>query len=95
MSVAYLRSAEIVDQWDVNERFERETAADRLPGEEDLTTVFSFLGDEPAAPPRELIRGLLPAHGVAITGGQSTAGKTFVEIHKAICLAAPLPFLAT
>ena len=35
---------------------------------------------------------MLPAHGVAITGGQSTAGKTFIEIHKAICLAASLPF---
>jgi hypothetical protein len=58
----------------------------------DLGAVFSFLGDEPAKPPQELIRGLLPAHGVVITGGQSTAGKTFVEIHKSICLAASLPF---
>jgi AAA domain len=39
-----------------------------------------------------LIKGLLPADGVAVTGGQSSAGKTFIQIHKAVCLAAPLPY---
>jgi hypothetical protein len=58
----------------------------------DLTAVFGFLGDEPAAPPRELIKKLLPAYGVAVTGGQPSAGKTFMEIHKAVCLATSLPF---
>jgi hypothetical protein len=29
---------------------------------------------------------------VAVTGGQSGAGKTFVEIHKAVCLATTKPF---
>jgi hypothetical protein len=53
----------------------------------DLATAFTFLGDAPPAPPRELIRKLLPADGVAVTGGQSSAGKTFIIIHKAICLA--------
>jgi hypothetical protein len=59
---------------------------------EDLGSIFSFVGDTPAAPPRQLIKNLLPAEGVAVTGGQSGAGKTFVEIDKAVCLAKPLPF---
>jgi hypothetical protein len=58
----------------------------------DLAAAFSFLGDEPAAAPRELIKKLLPAYGVAVTGGQPSAGKTFMEIHKAVCLATSLPF---
>jgi hypothetical protein len=58
----------------------------------DLAATFVFVGDAPATPPRELIKDLLPADGVAVTGGQSTAGKTFIEIHKAVCLARPLPF---
>jgi hypothetical protein len=58
----------------------------------DLGGVFTFLGDAPAAPPRELIKKLLPAYGVAVTGGQSTAGKTFIQIHKSICLATARPY---
>jgi hypothetical protein len=58
----------------------------------ELLKAFTFLADAPASPPHMLIKGLLPAQGVAVTGGQSTAGKTFSEIHKAICLARPLPF---
>jgi hypothetical protein len=63
-----------------------------LPSRVEIDAAFSFLGDEPAAPPRELIKKLLPAYGVAVTGGQPSAGKTFMEIHKAVCLAAGLPF---
>ncbi len=58
----------------------------------DLAATFIFLGDAPASAPVELIRNLMPAHGVAITGGQSTAGKTFISIHKAVCLATALPY---
>ena len=54
--------------------------------------AFTFLGDVCATPPKMLIKGLLPVEGIAVTGGQSTAGKTFIEIHKAICLARALPF---
>ena len=61
-------------------------------GDVDLTEVFTFAGDIPPAPPRELIKKLLPADGVVITGGQSSAGKTFLDIHKAVCLATGLPF---
>lgn len=56
----------------------------------DLT--FKFVGDAPSAPPKQLLKGLLPAEGIVVTGGQSTAGKTFIEIHKAVCLAQALPF---
>jgi hypothetical protein len=58
----------------------------------DLPAVFAFLGDVSAAAPRELIKKLLPAYGVAVTGGQPSAGKTFIEMHKALCLATALPF---
>jgi hypothetical protein len=53
----------------------------------DLDKFFTFLGDTPAAPPRELIKGLIPAEGIVVTGGQSSAGKTFIQVYKAICLA--------
>jgi hypothetical protein len=58
----------------------------------DLAKTFTFLGDAPHAAPRELINGLIPAEGVAVTGGQSTAGKTFVGIYKSICLATATPY---
>jgi hypothetical protein len=58
----------------------------------DIAGVFMDLGDAPPEAPKELIKKLLPAHGVAVTGGQSTAGKTFIQIYKAICLAAGLPY---
>jgi hypothetical protein len=51
-------------------------ADDDLP---DLAKAFTFLGDAPVAPPRELVKKLLPAYGVVIQGGQSSAGKTFLE----------------
>jgi hypothetical protein len=58
----------------------------------DLIAAFTFLGDTRAAAPRELIKKLLPAEGVAVTGGQSSAGKTFIEIHRSVCLAEGLPY---
>jgi RecA-family ATPase len=57
-----------------------------------VAKAFTFLGDARHAPPRELINGLIPAEGVAVTGGQSTAGKTFVGIYKSICLATAKPY---
>jgi hypothetical protein len=66
--------------------------APATPDAPDLTEVFAFLGDAPAAPPRELIKGLIPAEGIVVTGGQSSAGKTFMKIHKSICLATTKPY---
>ena len=60
--------------------------------DDDPATAFTFLGDAPGSAPRELIKSLLPADGVAVTGGQSSAGKTFIQIHKAVCLAKSLPY---
>jgi hypothetical protein len=57
-----------------------------------IIETFTFLGDAPATPPKELVRKLLPAYGVAVTGGQSSAGKTFVRVYRAVCLAAGLPY---
>jgi hypothetical protein len=52
-----------------------------------------FYGDPAPPPPRELIKGLLPAEGLAFLGGQSSAGKTFILILLAIVLAALEPGL--
>jgi AAA domain len=41
---------------------------------------FVFDGDAPIDPPRMLVKGLLPASGLAFIGGQSGAGKTFVAV---------------
>ena len=60
-----------------------------------LTDAFTFLGDAPAAPPRELIKKLLPANGVAVLGGQSSAGKTFLGIYEAVCLATTHTFFGS
>jgi hypothetical protein len=58
-----------------------EKAPDKQPAlAVDLTATFTFLGDIPAAPPRELIKVLIPAEGVVVTGGQASAGKTFVQV---------------
>ncbi|WP_331299232.1 AAA family ATPase [Methylobacterium oryzae] len=48
---------------------------------------FVFDGDTPPAPPRYIVKPLLPATGVGILGGQSGAGKTFMAIELANCLA--------
>jgi AAA domain len=71
---------------------DKEKADENAAPAEDLVKAFTFLGDAPATPPKMLMKGLIPAEGVAVTGGQSTAGKTFIEIYKAICLAKVLPF---
>jgi hypothetical protein len=39
-------------------------------------------------PPRALIKKLLPAEGVAVTGGH----QTFIEMQKAVCLGTTMPF---
>ena len=53
---------------------------------------FVFDGAEPVAPPDMLVDEMLPKHGLVIVGGQSGAGKTFLVILKAACLASGLPF---
>jgi hypothetical protein len=70
------------------------TNGTKPPGEPkiDLGTAFTFLGDAPAAPPRELIKNMLPANGIAMTGGQSSAGKTFAAVYRAVCLATIQPY---
>jgi hypothetical protein len=45
-----------------------------------------WLGEKPATPPPELIKGVLPQTGVATIGGQSGGGKTFHAIHISVCL---------
>jgi hypothetical protein len=57
-----------------------------------ISEKYVFLGDIPPTAPKELIKGLIPADGVAVTGGQSTAGKTFIQNYKAVCLATGKPY---
>ena len=45
-----------------------------------------WMGEKPATPPPELVKGVLPQTGVAAIGGQSGTGKTFHGIHLATCL---------
>jgi hypothetical protein len=70
----------------------RTQTADWQPGITGLSRIFTFVGDTKAAVPKEIVKGLLPAEGVAVTGGQTRAGKTFTEIYKAVCLERGLSF---
>jgi hypothetical protein len=49
--------------------------------------AINFDGDLRPVPPRELVKKMLPAEGVAFIGGQSGAGKTFVAVDLAVALA--------
>ncbi len=53
---------------------------------------FIFDGTIEVKPPKMLIQGLLPAEGLVFIGGQPTAGKTFISIHMALCLASSTAF---
>jgi AAA domain len=48
---------------------------------------FVFHGDEAAAAPPMLVKGILPVSGIAFIGGQSGAGKTFIAVDLAVALA--------
>jgi hypothetical protein len=50
-------------------------------------------GDGAYAPTPAIIKKILPRDGFVIIGGQSRAGKTYMAINLAICLATGLPFL--
>lgn len=49
--------------------------------------AINFDGDLRPGPPRELVKKMLPAEGIAFIGGQSGAGKTFVAVDLAVALA--------
>lgn len=44
------------------------------------------------APPSWLVKGLVPKTGISLLYGESSAGKTFLAIHLALCTAYGLPF---
>jgi hypothetical protein len=56
------------------------------------TFEFLFEGDDDMSAPPALIKKLLPLLGVMFLGGQSGAGKTFVAILLAVCLASGRAF---
>lgn len=60
--------------------------------EETLLLGITFDGDVAPEPPRSLVKNLLPAEGVAVVGGQSSAGKTFIVTNLAVSLATMQPF---
>lgn len=51
----------------------------------------TFDGQAPSKPPKELVKGLLPADGVCFIGGQSGAGKTFVGVDLGVALSSAAP----
>lgn len=53
----------------------------------EIYNQFVFDGDKPITAPDDLIRDLMPKSGLAFIAGQSQAGKTFVVIELACCLA--------
>jgi AAA domain/Bifunctional DNA primase/polymerase, N-terminal len=61
-------------------------AKEKAQGEARRRQYF-FDGETPPAPPKQLIKRLLNSTGVAIVGGQSGAGKTFVVVDMAVALA--------
>lgn len=65
--------------------------SEAVKGEPELSGV-TFDGDEPPAPERMLVKGLVPHLGVAFIGGQSGAGKTFIGVDLAVSLASGEPF---
>jgi hypothetical protein len=79
-------------EWEFKDTGDSKQEGPEQEPEIDLRTVVTFIGDTPAAPPKELIKGLIPAEGVVVTGGQSGGGKTFIQLHKAICLATVTPY---
>jgi hypothetical protein len=52
-----------------------------------LLRSFGFLADAPAKPQPMLIESILPLEGLTFIGGQSSAGKTFIAVLMAACLA--------
>jgi AAA domain len=53
---------------------------------------FIFDGQHAATPPKMLVKEMIPADGVCFLGGQSGAGKTFILVNLAVCLASQTPF---
>jgi hypothetical protein len=65
---------------------------DRPKAKIDPTSNFLFDGDRLPTPRKMLIRDVMPAEGIAFIGGQSGAGKTFIEVLMAVCLSSGKPF---
>ncbi|MEJ0094838.1 MAG: AAA family ATPase [Methylocella sp.] len=53
---------------------------------------FTIDGEGRNTPAPCLIKGLVPADGICFLAGQSGAGKTFIEVHMSVCLAAGKSF---
>ena len=66
---------------------QQENGLDKSGDLNPLLRSFGFLSDAPAAPQAMLIEDVLPLEGLPFIGGQSSAGKTFVAVLMATCLA--------
>lgn len=62
------------------------------PRAAEIYSRFVFHGDRPITAPNDLVLDLMPKSGIAFIAGQSQAGKTFVVIELACCLATGKPF---
>ena len=74
MNVAYLSSAEILDQFDVNERLERESRGG-------FQWIDTSRWDATPCPPREwAVRDQIPLRQVTLFSGEGAIGKSIVEL---------------
>ncbi len=71
---------------------ERQGVVVEFPGTKNPLHGFVFDDDTAIEMPDYLVKGILPAKGVAFVGGQSGAGKSFIALNLAVCLASGIPF---
>jgi AAA domain len=95
-----IRFAELPEHGDVSDWLEQGGTKEQLfaraeklgaPGKKTRLRFFRDGGEAPE-PPQELIADTVPAEGFMYIGGQSGAGKTFILVYLAVCLAASRPF---
>ena len=78
MNVTYLSSAEILDQFDVNERLERESRSG-------FQWIDTSQWDATPCPPREwAVQDRIPLRQVTLFSGEGAIGKSIVELTLAV-----------
>ena len=67
-----------LDDYLTPEEWEARAKAEPNGSGRPTSSLLIWYGDEPPPPPAYLVRNMLPETGVAIIGGQTTLGKTFI-----------------
>jgi DNA polymerase I-like protein with 3'-5' exonuclease and polymerase domains len=79
-------------EWQRDPRFAKVDPENDAAEEIDPLADFHFDGTVSIEPEPNLIDGLLSTTGLTLIGGQSSAGKSFLAIAMAVCLAEKKPF---